>query len=268
MGPHLTCQGPETRPSGYRGPVPRYGHRELAPGEPPPEGSVIVPRANLDHLAEQLGFLDASCAAYDTGNQAEVKRLATTVRVLVHDTRKSTSLLRRLGVKTSFPWADGIVKAIFDDVRKHQLAGETYSGCLLTTVKMAVGFLEDHSKVRYVPVYEIQPLGERLAPFDYWWTQPRLADTEGTNFSRRDIVTVLANKDGGAHVDELPAHYERIVNGSSMGVYLSRLDGKTARDDSPIPAAMRQVAEETRWSIRRALEIHLYAQAHPRALGD
>jgi hypothetical protein len=51
------------------------------------------------HLKEQLDFLHASCAAYDAGNSSEAKRLAATVRLLVHDTDKSTSLLGQLGLK-------------------------------------------------------------------------------------------------------------------------------------------------------------------------
>lgn len=228
----------------------------------------MVSREDLQHLAEQLGFLDASCASFDSGSEAEAKRLAATVRVLVHDTGKSTSLLRRLGVKGSVAWADGIQKVVFDAVRARQRNGETYAGCLLTTVKMAAGFIEDHRKVRYVPVHEIQPLGERLRSFEYWWEQPRLADTRGFELSRRDIVLVLANKDGGAHVDDLPANYQRIVSGSSMGAFLSKLEGKTPRDDSPVPAAMRQIAEETRWSIRNSLDLLLHAQEHLGSIGE
>src|SRR5690349_7183945 len=39
----------------------------------------------LEHLRDQLGFLDASCTRYDRGVRAEAKRLAIAVRVLAYD---------------------------------------------------------------------------------------------------------------------------------------------------------------------------------------
>lgn len=52
-----------------------------------------------NHLREQLQFLHASANAFDYGFEGEAKRLATTIRVLVHDTRSSTSLLKQLNLK-------------------------------------------------------------------------------------------------------------------------------------------------------------------------
>src|SRR5450830_1072721 len=44
-------------------------------------------------LEEQIDFLKLSCASFDNGFAGEIKRLAVSVRVLVHDTNASTSLL-------------------------------------------------------------------------------------------------------------------------------------------------------------------------------
>jgi hypothetical protein len=246
-----------------------YGHRILGSGEEPPSGSIAVSRVQLEHLGEQVDFLNASCDAFDAGKLGEAKRLATTVRVLVHDTSQSKSLLHQLAIKERIPWPDGIVKEVFAEVRKNQAEGRQYTGCLLTTVKLGAGFLNDHSMVKYVPVFEIQPLGERLVSFGYWWKQPRLADQHGTELSRRGITLALANKYGGAHADpQLPSDIESIVRKSSMGVTLSMLQGKSYRDDSPLPAAMRQIAEEVRWSIRRSLDMYLYIDEHLRSMGE
>jgi len=40
----------------------------------------------LDYLREQITFLRNSIDSYDKGFEGEAKRLATTIRVLVHDT--------------------------------------------------------------------------------------------------------------------------------------------------------------------------------------
>ncbi len=57
-------------------------------------------RAELEaHLKEQIAFLKASAQSYDKGFLGEAKRLAVTVRVLIHDTVASPSLLRQLDLK-------------------------------------------------------------------------------------------------------------------------------------------------------------------------
>ena len=45
--------------------------------------------------------------------------------------------------------------------------------------------------------------------------------------SRKQLVLWIANKDGGAHIDELPTQYADISMNSSMGITLSKLEGKT-----------------------------------------
>ncbi|WP_155854561.1 hypothetical protein [Paenarthrobacter nicotinovorans] len=100
-------------------------------------------------------------------------------------------------------------------------------------------------------------LGERWATFDYWWTTPRIVDGDLNPVSRKQIVIYLANKAGGAHIDDLPENWRKIERESGMGIKFSNLKGKTVVDDSPIPAAMRQIAEEVRFTIRDKLR-HLF----------
>jgi hypothetical protein len=58
----------------------------------------ISPAELQTHLDEQLGFLERSSAAFDEGYEDEAKRLAVTLRVLLHETTQSHSLLRQLGL--------------------------------------------------------------------------------------------------------------------------------------------------------------------------
>src|SRR5690606_13004531 len=55
----------------------------------------------IAHLDDTVGFLGASSEAFDAGKTGEAKRLAVSIRVLVHDTANSKSLLGLLG------WKDG-----------------------------------------------------------------------------------------------------------------------------------------------------------------
>jgi len=50
-------------------------------------------------LERQLGFLRNSCVSYDAGSIDESIRIALAIRVLIHDTRNPTSLLRHLNAQ-------------------------------------------------------------------------------------------------------------------------------------------------------------------------
>ena len=60
----------------------------------------------MEHLNEQMGFLRRSAEHYDGGDFSEAKRLATTLRVLLHDSEKSKSLLTQLSVKDKLRFVD------------------------------------------------------------------------------------------------------------------------------------------------------------------
>jgi hypothetical protein len=64
------------------------------------EKKISLTLAELEcHLAEQLQFLQVSAAAFDAGFEGEAKRLAVVLRILLHDTKSSKSLLGQLGRK-------------------------------------------------------------------------------------------------------------------------------------------------------------------------
>jgi hypothetical protein len=200
---------------------------------------------HLEHLRHQLDFIDASCARYDEGVRAEAKRLAMAVRVLAYDTTVSTGLLTRMGVAALLPWADGTIPGGPRVIRLAREVGIAPVGSLLTVIPSA-------SAEAWAPAFRQVALGPLRVGFSYWWQVPRIFDNHGTEASRRDVVLWLAHHDGGAHVDELPEAYRAIARGSSVGDFFSRL-GRSSTDDSPVPAAMRQIAEEVRFTVRGAL---------------
>lgn len=53
------------------------------------------------YLVRQLRFLERSAAAFDAGYRDEAIRIATTVRLMVHQTQASTSLLTLLGARNT-----------------------------------------------------------------------------------------------------------------------------------------------------------------------
>lgn len=187
-------------------------------------------------LQENLEFIRSSCAAFDAGFDGEAKRLAVSIRVLLHDSSKSHSLFDQMGLKgvdffnTSAPWSSKNLAA-------HQ--------GLVAVVFGAQG-------AKYVAMLDdVPPPNIRWTEFDVWWNEIVVDDRKGNQLKRRDIVLGLANKEGGAHVDpKLSAEYETITRKSQFWVFEDSngskpLEGKVER------VSMRQIAHE----VLRTIEI-------------
>lgn len=70
-------------------------------------------RSSLEsQLARQMRWIETSCGSFDGGDHDEAGRLATSLRVLPHDTQNSKSLLGLLGLKDVLRFVDtGLYRA-------------------------------------------------------------------------------------------------------------------------------------------------------------
>jgi hypothetical protein len=210
----------------------------------------------LELLREQLGFLDASCDGYDNGSIAEAKRLATTVRVLIHDTPASHSLMYQLKLKEQTMFRDLLPIGA-------QLAAKNNAPAVAVNDARfgyaLAGVLEND--IEWIPAYRANyPPLQIITDFSDWWSTPHMSDTTGHLWSRRNFILMLANKEGGAHVDDLPNPWADLVHRGGSGWRTS--DGKPILR-SPAPAAARHIAEELRRTIRASHPHLLGAQADP-----
>ena len=149
-----------------------------------------------EQLSRQLRFLERSANAFDAGHRDEAIRVATIVRVMIHETQKSTCLLTLLRARNSIklvstvkppPQEKGIL-AIFDGVTTMTMQG-------------------------LMPSLDSIPGCAKALPVEDWWNQ--LVMVFGSDrFTRRSIVLAAANKDGGAHVDpQLSQDYQALIDG-------------------------------------------------------
>ncbi len=183
---------------------------------------------------EQLDFLEASGSAFDRGFEGEIKRLAISVRVLVHDTMKSTSLLT-LTVKKGAKFLDTAFP--FDEANKL-----SHSSLVQLRLDKKTSFPE--------PFLDGSPFS-REVEFDNWWHGIVFVDKDRNEFSRKDIVLTLANKEGGAHVDpELDARYSALRKQNSLGWVNVANDGRETPGEDQVPATMRQIAHEVLKTFR------------------
>ncbi|MCK4850061.1 MAG: hypothetical protein KAT11_01860 [Phycisphaerae bacterium] len=152
-------------------------------------------KPNLDRfryqLQRQIGFLRTSAALFDRGQLDEAIRIATSIRVLLHDTPNSISILKHLNAKDI---------NIFTTVVGRQEKIEGY----VAVDSFSMGILRlGGAKSGYGPDLEdFKPGVSGVLPAEQWWNQIVWRLRSDLKLARKDIVLAAANQDGGAHVDK------------------------------------------------------------------
>lgn len=181
-----------------------------------------------NHLKEQIEFLMSSSNSYDKGFKSEAKRLATSLRILLHDTSNSVSLLSQLN-KKNIPFYDTA-----DDYDPKNLLSQ------FGLLSIAIG----KGITGYVPRldFEIPDIHKTVKVlFNNWWEKIIIADFEENKLSRKELVLAVCNKDGGAHIDpKLDNKYAKITRLGSLGF---RTLTREYLSDSEL-ASIRQITYE------------------------
>ncbi|MDQ4502170.1 hypothetical protein [Sinomonas sp. ASV322] len=231
-------------------------------------------------LKDHLGFLLSSCRAFDDGNASEAKRIAASLRVLLHQTPNSHALLGQVGLLNRLYVLDSAGE-VTSDLRQPPF---TLTGLHIEVIGNHEAFKNSfipklgqpeppQPDIRY-QIHEL--LNGRKAPrspgmhlpFDQWWNQTVINAPAGHQFSRKKLILTTANQEG-AHVDPgVDDDYYALTRLNSLGVYAggdkenlrlmwASADGKFAEAPeieltsagSPVPASLRQIA----WELTQSL---------------
>lgn len=193
------------------------------------------------HLEEQMVFIIRSCSEYDKGDTSEAKRIAASIRILLHDTKSSRSLFSQLELKSMG----------FINTAPLTLPSPKHSFLGLIQTKITI-----HDDLtpsgKHHPLLDHRPQGwppARKRFFPEWWNQIVLTDMRGSLFSRRALVMAVANTDGGAHIDPaLDSDYAELSRKNSIGYAVGLNDNITPIDKSEL-ASIRQIAHEVLRSL-------------------
>lgn len=144
-------------------------------------------------LVEQLEFLRRSCSAFDEGLEDEALRIAVSLRIIFHDTGKSTSLVKHLNLGNRMMLSSSRGLGDYRDYLSFQI------------------HLCSPEPIKMLPLLDRK---FRKMPLSTWWHEEPIFVHGGQTFTRRMVVLSAANKDGGAHVDEeLESYYEVLCAG-------------------------------------------------------
>jgi hypothetical protein len=192
-----------------------------------------------EYLRTHLNFLIKSAAAFDNGERDEAIRTAVSMRVLLHDTRNSISLLTHLNAKNIFLTST---------------CAQIPTGAVIGSGSM---FYYRVQATPHGPRTIVKPClndGPPIPPYhlkaEEWWNQIVFVLSHGNDprISRKDIVLVAANRDGGAHVDQnLTPQYESLKKAGGTWTYFDYKIGdeqKTFTFENIHQVLIRQMAYE------------------------
>ena len=198
-------------------------------------------------LEEQINLLSLNCEQYDNGREYCAKTISTIIRILVKDTRNSKSLLGQLGMKSQGAYTS---------------ATQISSTNLLSEFPLIV-IRQDSSGTRWIPLKLAGvSFKSSLISFDDWWAQPVLKDSNGVLFTRSDLISHVADTDGGAHSDPgLDPDYRKLSRENSIGWTATNGDSYIKLDGKPELACVRQIAHELMlalWVVHNKKPSHTY----------
>lgn len=215
------------------------------------------------HLKEQIGFLWASCKAYDEGKESEHKRLAATIRLLVHETStsRSRSLIKQVRNVSLLFYStahklyrrgepvpdDDITKKLKEEGIIPRNLGYVCSYQSPALVMQSLTASGLNPSIRWLPLLDnANPGNIKKVPFDDWWNMVAVIDDSGQSYTRKDLVLYVCDKDGGAHVDpEISKQYAQLSRNTTGALGLTAtVNGINIIACGLVGAAIRQIAYE------------------------
>lgn len=204
-----------------------------------------TPKELYDELCIQLKFLKDECKLYDEGEIYYAKKIALTLRLLLYSTKRSNSLINQICKTFLYSLPDFINMAYI------QYDGNESSEFLrCSLIEYNFNYTGDkNSSIYPVPIlYKSYKKYNRKAFKSWWENQIVMFVTKDNPFTRKEIVSLVADKIGGAHIDAgVPDYFSNIISNksNSFNIHILQTNVKVSvRTDEVLYACIRTIAEE------------------------
>ncbi len=147
-------------------------------------------------ISQQKLLLENSLNNYDGGCRSEYLRIAVIIRVLVHDTASSISLLNQANLKDQIRYYSTHNRELMNYDIISSLCTANVSGNLLS---------KETNVVTLVPRLYEADLYARFIDFDTWWNETVIFSGQSSLDNRKNLILGASNKLGGAHIDREPS---------------------------------------------------------------
>jgi hypothetical protein len=165
----------------------------------------------LTALEQHRQLMKAAVEQMAEGNLVHALIIATSIRVLLHETGSSIPLLKRLRT-------DYLSLPIFTAAApKPQPTPPNVRA--VTVMHVAANLMIADGKLSLKPTINIEGCEQKT--LGRWWTDLGLVVPGGTPLSRKDIILGIANKEG-AHVDDdMPRNYRIMLQSKSLQIKIN-----------------------------------------------
>ena len=171
----------------------------------------------LEKLREQMDFLRTSLRAFYEGQFAESLRIATTIRILVHETGISKPLLKQAR-------PDGLDLQILEHADEAKPDEEEIFS-FAVSMRMGPG-------PTLAPAVDLGSSHHSMSSVGPWWNRTVFTFRSQLGrqllYTRNKVVLILANKEGGAHVDpDEDLDYIRLLTNQPLTFNIQGVDIET-----------------------------------------
>tara|TARA_R110000868_G_scaffold380784_4_gene647014 strand:- start:12487 stop:13197 length:711 start_codon:yes stop_codon:yes gene_type:complete len=217
-----------------------------------------------ESIITSLRLFHEECALFDNGNLARFITLANHLRRILHNTnhcksdvehlckiaeRKTTALIF---LDTAIPYNTSCLNGNCRLTTTYQYAQVTAQNGNLTGLAQIPHCLHPNPN---------KHLKTSLIPFEHWWSKNEIINSQDKSlcFTRKELVTHIADTDGGAHHDNgLIKKYYTITREQK----LSNMDTSFLINNKQFPKsetqmAIRQIAHECLISLKQNFPILL-----------
>lgn len=204
-----------------------------------------------EKLNEQIQLIEFNLGKIDDLELLALN-IATNIRVLVHDTSNSTSLLRILDIKDNIQYYNTSTQ---EGSISYWKGNFSIVGWNLSTlphigiVGKEINVLsETECQIRYTPIFKDWCVKHHKVNFQNWWDTEIFNNRKGVVLTRKDLILSATNKDGGAHIDEPSLPYLEFSKKDVFPFTLNSLP-RTA-ENIPIYSCIAQIGWELVESIK------------------
>jgi hypothetical protein len=214
---------------------------------------VRTPKQVQESLREQLEMLSHACEGFDAGRMVLGKQIATVLRTVLYapahrGNRRTLPLLLQAGLAQAYFFETSV------SIETGQYAvftGPTGPPSNKVPVCALAGVRFGREKAAFFA--PLDSIRGRWTSYPNWLNRIILRDRYLHTATRLDLIKLIADTDGGAHVDAaIPSHFADWKDGVSLGWHYIAADGTKTYLQQIELHTMRQLAHEILRTFSRA----------------
>ncbi len=183
----------------------------------------------IDKLKTQIKLLQNNAKMYDNGAEEASITISTVLRTLLWE----DSLLSKIGIKKQLIFIN---------------TAYPYEETNLLTQHGLVGMRLSNGGGKFIP--HLSNGRNETCKYHDWMNEIVICDKKRNLFRRKQLIQIIANKDGGAHVDsELPDDYVGLKEENTINWEMVTPNGVSPLANDVVYASLRQMAYEVLVSL-------------------